>query len=110
MFDVTDGAVTARSTPEHGRKRVFLQQARSVGVYDWIAHVARWTGRRQGRAQRAPVPLQDGDMSGLLINLAVIRDAAPGATLHYRFVDDGRARDHALRRGAADRNHQPSAT
>jgi hypothetical protein len=33
-------------------------------------------------------------MSGLLIDLAVIRDAAPGKTLHYRFVDDGRARDH----------------
>ncbi|MGN6512638.1 MAG: DUF3108 domain-containing protein, partial [Lysobacteraceae bacterium] len=40
------------------------------------------------------VALQDGDMSGLLIDLAVIRDAAPGRTLHYRFVDDGRTRDH----------------
>jgi hypothetical protein len=33
-------------------------------------------------------------MSGLLIDLAVIRDAEPGRTLHYRFVDDGRAREH----------------
>ena len=33
-------------------------------------------------------------MSGLLINLAVIRDAQPGKSLHYRFVDDGRVRDH----------------
>ena len=40
------------------------------------------------------MPLRDGDMSGLLIDLALIRDAAPGKTLHYRFVDDGRVRDH----------------
>ena len=33
-------------------------------------------------------------MSGLLINLAVIRDAQPGKTLQYRFVDNGRVRDH----------------
>jgi hypothetical protein len=33
-------------------------------------------------------------MSGLLIDLAVIRDAQPGRTLDYRFVDDGRVRQH----------------
>src|SRR5690606_25784246 len=38
-----------------------------------------------------------GDMSGLLINLAVIRDAEPGKVLDYRFVDGGRVRDHAYR-------------
>jgi hypothetical protein len=30
----------------------------------------------------------------LLINLAIVRDAQPGKTLQYRFVDNGRARDH----------------
>ena len=74
-------------------KRAFLASRRSTGVYDWSARSARWSGDvKQGHA--GPVPLQDGDMSGLLIDLAVIRDAAPGATLHYRFVDDGRVRDH----------------
>jgi hypothetical protein len=38
--------------------------------------------------------LKDCDMSGLLINLAILRDAQPGRTLDYRFVDNGRARDH----------------
>lgn len=33
-------------------------------------------------------------MSALLINLAIIRDAEPGKILQYRFVDNGRARDH----------------
>ena len=30
----------------------------------------------------------------LLINLAIMRDAVPGATLNYRMVDLGRARDY----------------
>lgn len=74
-------------------KRAFLSKRKTVGVYDWNTGSARWTGDiKQSRAQ--PVALRSGDLSGLLINLAVIRDAQPGATLHYRFVDDGRARDH----------------
>lgn len=77
-------------------KRVFLSNRKSVGVYDWDARSARWTGDVK-EARRRPVPLQSGDMSGLLINLAVIRDAQPGRTLHYRFVDDGRARDHVYK-------------
>ena len=74
-------------------KRVFLSNRRTVGVYDWNARSARWTGDVK-ESRRRPVALQPGDMSGLLINLAVIRDARPGLTLRYRFVDDGRARDH----------------
>jgi hypothetical protein len=74
-------------------KRAFLASRKTVGVYDWNRRTAQWTGDvRKGHA--GPVALQDGDMSGLLIDLAVIRDAAPGNALHYRFVDDGRVREH----------------
>ena len=41
-----------------------------------------------------PLPLQAGDMSALLMNLAVIRDAAPGRQLTYRVVDNGRVREY----------------
>jgi hypothetical protein len=74
------------------RKTVFTKK-QTVGVYDWRSHQARWTGDVKD-SRRAPVTLQDGDQSGLLINLAVIRDAQPGQSLQYRFVDDGRVRDH----------------
>jgi hypothetical protein len=74
-------------------KRAFLSNRKTVGVYDWAAGSARWTGDVK-ETRRRPVPLQPGDMSGLLINLAVVRDAQPGQTLRYRFVDDGRVRDH----------------
>lgn len=74
-------------------KRVFMSNRKTVGTYDWNAGSAVWTGDVK-ESRRKPVPLQAGDMSGLLINLAVVRDARPGQTLQYRFVDDGRVRDH----------------
>jgi uncharacterized protein DUF3108 len=63
------------------------------GVYDWQAHSARWQGDVKKTRTNA-IPLQDGDMSTLLVNLAVIRDAQPGKALDYRVVDNGRARDY----------------
>src|SRR3546814_2732369 len=74
------------------RKGLFLGK-KVDGVYDWNTHTAQWQGSiKEARSQ--PIALHDGDMSGLLINLAVIRDARPGARLQYRFVDGGRVRDH----------------
>ena len=63
------------------------------GVYDWQARSARWQGDVK-KTRTAAIPLQDGDMSTLLLNLAVIRDAQPGKALGYRVVDNGRARDY----------------
>ncbi|MHB8913221.1 MAG: DUF3108 domain-containing protein [Lysobacter sp.] len=74
------------------RKTLFTRR-QTIGTYDWRSLSARWTGDVK-QTRRAPVTLQAGDMSGLLINLAVIRDAQPGKALSYRFVDDGRVRDH----------------
>jgi hypothetical protein len=75
------------------RKALFTRK-QTVGTYDWGSASARWTGDVK-KTRRGSIALQAGDMSGLLINLAVIRDAQPGATLNYRFVDDGRVRDHS---------------
>ena len=63
------------------------------GTYDWNALSARWQGDVK-KSRSAPVPLHQGDMSSLLMNLAVIRDAQPGKALNYRVVDDGRVRDY----------------
>jgi hypothetical protein len=91
LFD-SNGA-SLRPLSQSTVKRAFLSSRKSVGVYDWNTRSARWTGDVK-KTRSAPVALLDGDMSGLLIDLAVIRDAEPGRTLHYRFVDDGRAREH----------------
>ena len=89
VFDVVDGRY--RPLGQSTVKRVFLNKRRSSGGYDWSKRLAQWSGDVKD-TRRAPVALHDGDMSGLLIDLAIVRDAVPGANLHYRFVDDGRAR------------------
>ncbi|HRN61575.1 MAG TPA: DUF3108 domain-containing protein [Luteimonas sp.] len=75
------------------RKAAALFNRKVTGTYDWHANTAQWTGDIK-KTRREPVPIRYGDMSGLLINLAVIRDAEPGKALHYRFVDGGRVRDY----------------
>lgn len=88
----TDGGAYRPLSQATLRRAVFTRR-QTTGVYDWRARQARWQGDIR-KTRRDPVPLQAGDMSGLLINLAVVRDARPGATLDYRFVDDGRSRLH----------------
>lgn len=88
----TAGEIYRPITQSTLRKTLFTRR-QTVGTYDWRSFSARWTGDVK-QTRRAPVTLQAGDMSGLLINLAVIRDAQPGKALSYRFVDDGRVRDH----------------
>ncbi|MCR6662759.1 MAG: DUF3108 domain-containing protein [Luteimonas sp.] len=78
------------------RKAAFLNR-RITGTYDWHARTAQWTGDGLSEWRRRSIPLEDGDMSGLLINLATVRDAEPGKVLRYRFVDGGRVRDHEYR-------------
>jgi len=74
-------------------KSIFTRK-QTIGIYDWRSNAARWQGETKEH-RRGPIALQTGDMTGLLINLALIRDAEPGKTLRYRFVDDGRTRTHA---------------
>ncbi len=91
LFDIN--GQNLRPLAQSTVKRAFLSSRKTVGLYNWTTHTAQWTGDvREGRG--GPVALQEGDMSGLLIDLAVIRDAQPGSALDYRFVDDGRVRDH----------------
>ncbi|MBA3485859.1 MAG: DUF3108 domain-containing protein [Lysobacter sp.] len=84
---------TYRPLTQSTLTKALFTRKKSVGTYDWSAGSARWRGDVK-ETRTGPVALLNGDMSGLLINLAVIRDAAPGKSLHYRFVDNGRARDH----------------
>jgi hypothetical protein len=99
VFDAWGGQYRPISQSTVRKAAVFFNR-RITGTYDWNTRTARWEGDLD-RQRRQPVPLQDGDMSALLINLAAVRDAEPGRSLHYRFVDGGRAREH-LYQVAAD--------
>ncbi|MBL8264616.1 MAG: DUF3108 domain-containing protein [Xanthomonadaceae bacterium] len=70
---------------------LLIKKIRRNAVYDWAAGEARWTG--DVKPERAgPVALQAGDVDGLLLNLAIARDANAGKPLRYRLVDEGRAK------------------
>lgn len=91
VFDVYDHLY--RPLRQDTRRRAIVFGRTTTGTYDWHAMQAQWRGDVSER-RSAPVALRHGDMSALLINLAVIRDAVPGQDLHYRYVDNGRAREH----------------
>jgi len=91
LFDVSGAQY--RPLSQSTVRKAFFGNRKSTGVYDWSRHLAQWQGDIK-KTRSGAVALQDGDMSGLLINLAVLRDAQPGAMLQYRFVDDGRVRNH----------------
>jgi hypothetical protein len=94
LFDLAD--TRYRPLTQSSVRKVLFGKRVVTGVYDWPQGSAHWTGDVK-KTRRVPVALREGDMSGLLINLAVLRDAVPGAVLHYRFVDEGRARDQQYR-------------
>ena len=81
-------------------KHLLLSNKRITGTYDWSRNSAHWTGDVSSK-RRAAVPLQAGDMNALLVNLAVVRDADAGKPLHYRVVDNGRARLQTFTTSAA---------
>ncbi len=99
VFDAPDDRSYRPLSQSTVRKGLLLGR-RSTGVYDWPHASAQWRGDLKQR-HRAPVVLQAGDMSGLLINLAIVRDARPDAVLRYRFVEGGRVREHVYQAAAA---------
>lgn len=91
VFDAVDGQF--RPLSQATVRHALFMGKKMVGTYDWTLHTAQWRGDIS-KNRRAPLPLQPGDMSALLMNLAVIRDAAPGKQLDYRVVDNGRVREY----------------
>ncbi|MCC4632551.1 DUF3108 domain-containing protein [Xanthomonas dyei] len=80
------------------RKAMFFGK-KVTGVYNWQAGTAQWDGDLKEERQQ-PIPLQHGDQSALSLNLSLMRDAQPGRSLSYRYVDVGRVRKYDYR--AAD--------
>ncbi|MBL8255313.1 MAG: DUF3108 domain-containing protein [Pseudoxanthomonas mexicana] len=91
VFDAIDGQF--RPLSQATIRHALFMGKKMVGTYDWDNHKAQWQGDIK-KNRRAPLPLQPGDLSALLMNLAVIRDAAPGKQLDYRVVDNGRVREY----------------
>lgn len=71
--------------------QVLFKRSQKNATYNWAQREAHWSG--DVKADRVgPVKLEDGDLDGMLINLALVRDVAAGKPLSYRLVDNGVAR------------------
>jgi len=83
---------------ESGIAAMLMKNRQLDTRYDWNAGEARFSGDvRDG--QSAPVPLQPGDLDGMLMNLVLVRDVQAGRSpLRYRLVEDGRARRQVFER------------
>ena len=102
VFDVVGNRFRPISQATTRRSGLFGSK-QAIGIFNWGAQTASWTGDVKD-ARRRPVTLQEGDLTGLLINLAVVRDAKPGQTLNYRFVDEGRVRNHTYQVASTPEN------
>ena len=98
VFDEVNGSF--RPLAQSTVRKVLFTRKQTTGVYDWSARRATWTGDLKD-SRKAPVALEPGDLSALLVDLALIRDARPGAVLDYRVVDNGRARPQRWQVGTA---------
>jgi len=69
--------------------------------WDWDGRQAIWSGDIAPE-RSAPVPLQEGDLDAMLMNLVLVRDVTAKKPLTYRLVDDGRAREQRFQRAGSE--------
>lgn len=59
--------------------------------FDWSGGQATWSGDVKSD-RRGPVKLQAGDVDGMTLNLAIVRDALAGKPMRYRLIENGKAK------------------
>src|SRR5690606_15734078 len=99
-----EGSVYTPLSQSTVKKALFMGK-KVTGTYDWQAGTAQWQGDLK-KERRQPIALQRGDQSALLLNLSLMRDARPGQTMTYRYVDVGRVRQYEYRAADATENVQ----
>lgn len=63
--------------------------------FDWAGGQATWSGDVKAD-RRGPVKLQAGDVDGMTLNLAIVRDALAGKPMRYRLIENGKAKPLAF--------------
>ena len=76
---------------ESGLAAMLVKRRSINAIYDWDSGKATWDGDVKPD-RRGPVALRPGDVDGMLMNLALVRDFHAGKPLEYRLVEDGRVK------------------
>lgn len=69
--------------------------------FDWTGSQASWSGDVKPD-RRGPVRLQAGDVDGMTLNLAIVRDALAGKPMRYRLIENGKAKPLAFSAGGRE--------
>lgn len=87
----------AQMRPLSNKETVNLVIKRRVrqGQFDWTAREATWSGDVKDE-RRGPIKLQAGDVDGMTLNLAIVRDALAGKPMRYRLIENGKAKPLAF--------------
>ncbi|QHQ28857.1 hypothetical protein XaFJ1_GM002130 [Xanthomonas albilineans] len=88
VFDTTTGSL--RPLTSDNVLKTLLKKTEVLGDYDWTNLQATWSGDVSSD-QSGPVALTAGDLSPLLVNLAIVSDVNAGNPLSYHIVDLGQA-------------------
>jgi len=95
VFDA--GGDAWRPLSGHDMSSVLIKKSDKQATYDWSHNQATWSGDVKEDRRAAP-PGRAGDLDAMLLNLAIVRDVHAGNTaLHYRMVDEGKAKDMSYR-------------
>lgn len=81
---------------ENGLAAMLVKKRSVNATYDWGSGQATWDGDVKPD-RRGPVKLQPGDVDGMLMNLALVRDFKAGKPMNYRLVEDGRVRRQSFK-------------
>ncbi|WP_425478649.1 DUF3108 domain-containing protein [Luteimonas marina] len=86
---------------ESGLAAMLVKKRSINATYDWGKGQATWDGDVKPD-RKGPVKLQPGDVDGMLMNLALVRDFAAGKPMSYRLVEDGRVKRQVFKPAGTD--------
>lgn len=89
-FDEAGGKLRPLSGSD--TSKVLTKKKNVNASYDWSRGVATWSGDIKPD-RSGPIKLQSGDLDGLLVNLAIVRDTVAGKPMSYRMVEDGKIKE-----------------
>lgn len=89
-FDEAGGKLRPLSGSDSSK--VLTKKKNVNASYDWSRGVATWSGDIKPD-RSGPIKLQSGDLDGLLVNLAIVRDTVAGKPMSYRMVEDGKVKE-----------------
>ncbi len=68
-----------------------IKKKTKQGSFDWSSGQASWSGDVKAD-RKGPIKLQAGDVDGMTLNLAIVRDALAGKPMRYRLIENGKAK------------------